>query len=128
MTKNQEIIFKTIKSYGGHLTADEIYMHCRDEASRMSIATVYRNLGILVDKKMIAKISISGQPEHYDHNTTKHEHIICECCGKMTDANVEDLKSYLEDKTGVKLDSYDLCMRYICQDCRKNNKLQKLNF
>lgn len=125
MTKNQEIIFKTIQSSGGHLTADEIYMHCRDKTSKMSIATVYRNLGIMVDKKMIAKISISGQPEHYDHNTVKHEHILCEQCGRMTDAHIEDLKEYLEDKIGIELDSYDLCMRYVCQDCqKKNNKLQ----
>lgn len=122
MTRNQEIIFNTIKSSGGHLTADEIYMHCRDEASKMSLATVYRNLGIMVDKKMIGKIFISGQPEHYDHNTVKHEHLICERCGKVRDARIEDLKSYLEDKAGVKLESYDLCMRYICQDCRTDNK------
>lgn len=119
MTKNQEIIFKTIESSGGHLTADQIYMQCRDKASKMSIATVYRNLGIMVDKNMVAKISISGQPEHYDHNTVKHEHIFCEHCGKMKDAHIEDLKAYLEDKVGIQLNSYDLCMRYVCQDCQK---------
>ncbi|MCD7836460.1 MAG: transcriptional repressor [Lachnospiraceae bacterium] len=125
MTKNQEIIFKTIEDSGGHLTADEIYMHCRDKESRMSIATVYRNLGIMVEKKMIAKIYMSGHTDYYDCNTVKHEHIFCGRCGKMTDAHIEGLKAYLEDKTGIQLEAYDLCMRYICQECRtKYNKQQ----
>jgi Fe2+ or Zn2+ uptake regulation protein len=119
MAKNQEIILKTIQSSDRHMTADEIYMKCREEESKMSIATVYRNLGIMVGKGLVAKISISGQPDHYDRSVVRHEHILCDCCGKIEDAKIDGLKDYLEEKIGVELKSYDLCMRYICQECQK---------
>lgn len=120
MTKNQGIIFSVIQSSADHMTAEEIYTQCRERSSRISIATVYRNLAMMVEKGMIAKISISGQPEHYDRNVVRHEHVLCRCCGRLLDVHVEGLGEYLEQQTGLKLESYDLCMRYICQECRQN--------
>jgi Fe2+ or Zn2+ uptake regulation protein len=122
MTKNQEIILKIIQSADRHLTAEDIYMKCRNKTSKMSIATVYRNLSVMVDKDMIARISTSGLPDHYDKNIVRHEHIICRYCGNMQDVDVGDLKSYLEQYTGMEISSYDLCMRYVCDSCKQKQK------
>jgi Fe2+ or Zn2+ uptake regulation protein len=119
MVKNQEIIYNLIQTSQEHLTADDIYMQCRKAPGRMSLATVYRSLGILVEQGRIAKISISGQPDHYDKSMVKHEHLLCVGCGKMVDVHIPDLKSVLEQQTGQALEGYDLCMRYICSHCRE---------
>lgn len=128
MTKNQEAILNIIQSSTEHMTAEEIYMRCREKSSKMSIATIYRNLGIMVEQGMIAKISISGQPEHYDRSIVKHDHIFCKYCGKLLDVDVGDLKTYLESRIDVKLESYDLCMRFICQECQNSGRNQNNSF
>ncbi len=118
MTRYQNIMLDVIRSSADHMTAEEIYMKCKQIAPKISLATVYRNLAMLAEREMIAKIPINGQPEHFDRNVVRHEHVICKRCGKVVDAFVGDLHSYLEEKTGLSLEGYDLCMRYVCQKCK----------
>jgi Fe2+ or Zn2+ uptake regulation protein len=119
MLKNQEAILNIIQSSEGHMTAEEIFMQCRDRGLKMSVATVYRNLSVLSENGHIRKISIVGQPDHYDRTMTKHEHLICERCGELQDVCIDNLEELLESKVGMKLNSYELCMRYICPKCRR---------
>ena len=122
MSKQRQDILKAINESEGHLTAEEVFMKCKEMGASVSMATVYRNLGILAEKGVIRRVSIIGQPDHYDKVLSAHEHIFCDRCGKIQDIHVADLKAMLEEKTGIKLESYDLCMRYICPECRKKEK------
>ncbi len=119
MTKHQELILNVIRTFSGHMTAEEIYRRCKEINPGISLATVYRNLGLLTERGLIAKVSINGQPEHYDRSVMKHEHVLCERCGKIADVSVGDMKAYLEQQTGLQLLSYDLCMRYVCPECQQ---------
>jgi Fe2+ or Zn2+ uptake regulation protein len=122
MLKNQEAILKIIQSSDRHMTAEEIFLECKTKGINVSVATVYRNLASMAEQGLIRKISVTGQPDHYDRNMCRHEHIVCEVCGMLRDVYIEGLEELLESSVGVKLDSYDLCMRYICPECRSKTK------
>lgn len=118
MSRQRDDILQIIKRSEEHLTAEEIFLLCKEEGIPISIATVYRNLGILTEQGIIKKVSVIGEPDRYDKTVTHHEHIYCDRCRRIMDIQIEDLKKLLEEKTGIRLQSYDLCMHYICPECR----------
>lgn len=122
MTRQRQAILKTILESSGHLTAEEIFIRCKESGYPVSLATVYRNLGILCESGEIKKVSIVGQPDRFDKILVQHEHVFCERCKELQDINVSDLHHMLEERTGIKILSYDLCLRYICPKCRKKEK------
>ncbi|MDO5548460.1 MAG: Fur family transcriptional regulator [Eubacteriales bacterium] len=122
MSKQRAEILKIVLDSNRHLSAEEIFMQCKKRGIDISIATVYRNLGILVHRGTLRKLSILGEPDRFDKTVTRHEHIFCDCCNEVQDIYVNDLKELLENKVGITLNSYDLCMRYTCPECRKQEE------
>ena len=82
------------------------------------MATVYNNLNKLYRDRLINKISVEGMPDRYD-SIVKHDHIVCQNCGKLTDIQFADLTETLKKQFGADFLSYDLKVFYVCPDCRK---------
>lgn len=121
MSKQREVILRVMRESDDHMTAEEIYLKCKESGENISVATVYRNLGIMSEQNVIRKISIVGEPDHYDKNITAHEHMICDICNKVKDVHISNFQKILEDETGIRITSYDLCLHYICPECQEQN-------
>ena len=119
MTKNGKLILEIVHGSSEHPTAEQIFMKAREKSPGIALATVYNNLNSLVSEKLIRRIRLKGSPDRYDR-TARHDHMICERCGKITDVHLDDLGEELERETGVKVISYDLNIHYLCDECRKN--------
>lgn len=117
MSKQKQALLDVICSHEGHKTAEEIFMLCRQAQVDISIATVYRNLGILCNEGKVRRIAVPGEPDRYDNTLTPHEHVLCERCKGMSDICMDDLKKLLEERVGSPINSYDLCVRYVCPTC-----------
>ncbi len=50
---------------------------------------------------------------------TRHDHLVCRRCGKLTDICFQDLTKLLQSQTNEELLSYDLQVSYICPACRR---------
>lgn len=118
MTKKSEAILSVLQSSEGHLTAEEIYLACRKEGIAVSVATVYRCLSALAEEGYIRRFSVAGKPEYFDKTPTPHEHLFCSRCHRVTDAREADVQKLLEETFGITLESYDLSMCVVCQNCR----------
>jgi len=118
MTRYEEKILNIINASHSHMTIDEIYNTLKQEEPNVVLATVYNNVNKLVQTGKVAKLSIEGQIDRYD-NTSKHDHLICSVCGKISDYRFSDLTSKLEKELGEVIDGYDLRIRYVCPDCKK---------
>ena len=55
-SKQREIILDTLRNNVVHPTAEYIYEILKEEDSKISLATLYRNLNQLADKGIIKKI------------------------------------------------------------------------
>ena len=84
-TTQKRVILRSVEQLGCHPTAVQIYNAVREVLPRTSLSTVYRNLGILVDKGKIKAVKGAGSEIHYDHNTDAHNHIECTVCGRVCD-------------------------------------------
>ncbi len=113
--QRQEILNYLNKSRE-HPTAEKIFNDLREKMPNLSLGTVYRNLNILVDNNEIKEIKTKDK-SRYDGNPTKHQHLICENCGKIIDTDIfEEMTKKIKNKkikgfktNKVKIISYGLC-------------------
>jgi len=118
MNKNAEIIYKIIINSADHPTAEDIYLEFKKNHGKVALATIYNNLITLCSEGLIRKIIMDGEPDRYD-KTVRHDHLICQKCGAISDFYMDDITEMLEKKLGDKIISYDLRCEYICPKCRK---------
>jgi len=70
---------------GGHLSIDEIYQIILDSYPHISLATIYKNILLMVEKDILIEVPISGDKSQYELNKEKHIHLICTKCKNVTD-------------------------------------------
>lgn len=119
MTKQRKMILETIRENDRHMTPEEIYKKTKEKFPTIAMATVYNNLKVLTQEGMIGRIQIPGQPDHYDRHNDGHEHLVCERCGRMVDADPGEFLPGMEKNLGIHITHYHLTLYYICPDCAK---------
>ncbi|MDR1713831.1 MAG: transcriptional repressor [Coriobacteriales bacterium] len=117
-TKQRSVVLDIINSTHGHLTAEDIYQRAASAYPAISRSTVYRNLGILTDRGVIAQVNAPGKATYFDRNPEPHSHIICPRCGAIEDLPLESnaISSLVPPDTDVL--SYSLIINSLCADCR----------
>lgn len=118
MKKNSQLILELVTASCDHPTAEQLFLLARERSPKIALSTVYNNLGWLVEQGLVRKISLANSPDRYDRNT-RHDHLICVGCGKVTDLMREDLTAQLSAETGEEVVGYELNVRYFCSDCRE---------
>ncbi|MEE9574126.1 MAG: transcriptional repressor [Candidatus Neomarinimicrobiota bacterium] len=120
-SKNRDLILNIVQKTRTHPTADYVYQKARNELPNVSLGTVYRNLGQLVDNKSIKSINIDGTI-HYDAFLDEHQHFQCKSCNDIYDieVNMKDFVSQVELKTNHKIDGCEIHLIGICKKCQNN--------
>lgn len=112
-----ESILNIINTSAQHMTAEQVFLALKQTYPSVVLATVYNNLNRLYQQGRIRKISVEGYPDRYD-KTVRHDHLICRCCGKLSDIFLSDITAQLEQQMGCAIDGYDLKIQYLCPQCR----------
>ena len=102
-----------------HPSAEMIYSALRTQLPNLSMGTVYRNLSIMERDGEIGKIEIPCAPARYDKTSRRHEHVICEKCGRVFDLGSEDLTDYFSRLAKRPVTGYRLTLYTVCEDCKK---------
>ncbi len=118
-----KVILEIINNSDTHLTAEQVFFELKKEYPAVALATVYNNLNSLCQQGKIRKISVEGCTERYDKNT-RHDHLVCRRCGKLSDIHLEDITEQLKKQVGFEIDGYDIKVQYLCPECRaKENNI-----
>ena len=117
MAKYSSGILEIVNRVGGHMTAEQVFLEMKRQYPSVVMAPVYNNLNTLCAQGVIRRLSVEGQPDRYDR-TLRHDHLVCRSCGKLKDVFLGDLTEYLRTETGLDIDSYDLKLSYVCDECR----------
>lgn len=125
MTKQRKIILDTIRESSRHMTAEDIYLEAREKMPSLAIATVYNNLRALTAQGIVRRLQFAGLPDRYDRNMAYHEHLICECCGEVTDAQIEQFLPMLEKQLGTHITHYHLSLYHVCSACQSADAEKK---
>ncbi len=120
-TPERFAILDAIYSIEGHFDIDTLYsMMMNEEKFRVSRATLYNTIILLMDAKLIIK-HIFGSTSQYEksYNMETHHHIICTVCGKVTEYQNTDLRDAIAH-THIKrfhMSHYSLYIYGICSKC-----------
>jgi Fe2+ or Zn2+ uptake regulation protein len=68
-----------------HPSADQVWMKARKALPRVSRASVYNTLNLLVRKGLIRRYAVSGGGVVFDANVGEHHHFIDEDSGRVHD-------------------------------------------
>ena len=123
-TKQRRVVYETIKNTYSHPTADWIFEQVRDSLPKVSLGTVYRNLGVLKDEGLVREIFGNDRRAHYDAETKPHAHFICSVCDQIVDVHGVKKADWrtLKDLVGCVVDDQAVVFSGRCTTCRQDTK------
>ena len=123
-TKQRQLILEAVRATNSHPTADELFQMIRRKLPTISLATVYRNLNLLVDLGEIRKLSCGSGPDRFDGDTSPHYHFVCRECGEVEDLPMEafqDLNQAAQRYCSGRIDSHVTYFYGTCENCSKKS-------
>jgi len=130
-TVPRQAILDVFMKNKGHLTAEEVFMHLKNNNPGIGMATVYRNLEFLCQQGLLNRFQFNSDRAHYELNDDErshHHHIICKKCGLVKDYSVfidrelklmKDLEKELSKKHDFDIETHDLSFLGLCNKCRE---------
>jgi Fur family peroxide stress response transcriptional regulator len=122
MTPQRAAIVNAMVSSEHHPNAEQVYAEVRELFPMMSLATVYKTIGVLRDLHEVAELPVSCEGVRFDaRRPDPHPHLICSRCGDVIDVaveNVERLVRQVSESTGYDIVGYPLQLWGICPRCR----------
>ena len=118
-TKQLEVIWDAIKDETSHPTADQIYEKVRKEIPNISLGTVYRNLQKLAAQRRLQVLELS-RSKHFDPLVGRHDHFICESCGRVYDIFLEPKEDIFPASLPTKrfrVTSHQVSLYGTCGEC-----------
>lgn len=100
---------------------DEIYEVVKKKLTRISKATVYKNLKLLTEQDLIREVDLKGV-SRFEYNTKSHHHMICKKCSKIIDFESEKLIKYsyniIKNVKDFKIDNTSTNFYGYCNKCK----------
>lgn len=125
LTTQRRRIFDRAFSTHDHFSAEMLYEWLSTEPGvRVSRATVYRTLGLLLQGHFVGALDTGKGELYYEHvlGHVHHDHLMCLDCGRIDefhDDRIEDLQLEVCRKKGFQLVTHDLRLRGYCKACTK---------
>ena len=121
MTGNRQVVLEVLRSTKSHPTAQDVFMSARDLQPQIGFATVYRTLDWLVQHGLAQEVYRDKDgAAHYDANVARHDHAICNRCGKILDveAPLHALAyAIIERASGFRIDWHATEFSGLCAAC-----------
>ncbi len=123
-TPERQTIFGRVFATHKHFEAEDLLLSLRQDHQRVSKATIYRTLALLVKSGHLREVIFGEKHSHYEHvhANEHHDHMICSGCGKIIEF-AEDAIERLQDEVckryRFKAESHRMQIHGRCEDCRK---------
>ena len=115
-------ILGSIEEYG-HMTIDDIYEKVIRTYPSLSLATVYKNIILMVEKGVLAEVPITGKKSKYELVKDDHIHLVCTECGEVVDKphneNADALFSSMSKNENFSLSKQQINLYGVCSHCQE---------
>lgn len=123
-SRQREAIKHFLASRKDHPTAETVYNYMKEEFPNISLATVYRNLNLLVDINEAQKIGTPTGGDRFDGNPAPHYHFFCTNCNCVMDMEISpfpELNTLANRYFNGHIEGHRADFYGLCPDCYKNN-------
>lgn len=113
-------ILENIEKHG-HMSIDAIYDEVIKTHPSLSLATVYKNIVLMVEKGVLVEVPITGQKSKYELTKNDHIHLICTQCGAVEDrphnVSAGSIFHTMAENEKFKLNKQQINLYGVCTDC-----------
>jgi Fur family transcriptional regulator, ferric uptake regulator len=113
-----------VQSMKGHFTAEDLVFSLGRQRKRVSRATVYRTLELLLDRGVLWRVHVGERGAVYEFagGRAPHAHLYCLGCGRLSDyplARLDRLPEQVWKEAQFQTDHLSLRICGYCQSCRR---------
>ena len=121
-TNQRAVILDFLKGNLNHPTVEEIYDKVKKTLPRITKATVYKNLKVLVNNGYLREVNTKGV-SRFEAKINPHHHIICKTCDKINDFESDELIKYsleiIKEYKDFTINSAETTFFGTCKACDK---------
>ena len=121
-TSQRQIVFDSLICLG-HATSEELINFIQKNYSNISLATIYRNLTILLEEKEIKRLKIDDV-DVYETVKEKHYHFKCRVCQNIVDVPIDIVPNEIYNIKKIGQNSVldcDIIFQGVCKNCITKN-------
>jgi Fur family transcriptional regulator, ferric uptake regulator len=129
VTQERLALFEEIFAQHKHIDAEELLAAMKSRGLKISRATVYRNLDLLVECGMVRKQRLGHDRFLYEHvhGGQHHDHLVCAACGRVVEfvsPGITALQSEICRAHGFVPTRHTLQISGLCNDCAGAQAIQ----
>ena len=123
MTAARRGVLDAVFATHDHFDADDLMFILRNRQSRVSRATVYRTLSLLVESGLVREMRLNERSSVFEHvfGHGHHDHLVCSQCGRIiefADEHIEEMQERVCDRMKFAPTHHTLKIHGICSQCR----------
>jgi Fur family ferric uptake transcriptional regulator len=127
LTPERRGLFEEIFKRHEHFEADELLFRLKKRGRKISRATIYRGLELLVGAGVVGRVRVGEEGYRYErlHAGEHHDHLICICCGRIIEffePRIERLQEAVCARASFHPVTHSHQIRGFCRDCKKTQK------
>jgi len=127
-TPERDAILTTALGISKHFTIDQLQQILDIDSCRVSTATVYNTVDLLVEAGVLRRLVFDGLPVQYERmGTTPHTHLICTSCGKIKEVRDKNFTAMINTQrfSAFNVSYYSLAAYGTCSACARRLKREE---
>jgi Fur family peroxide stress response transcriptional regulator len=89
VTHQRQVVYEAVVAAHGHYSPEDIYATVRRRIPAISLATVYNNLRLFVERGLLREVSPHASTLLVDGNLEPHHHLVCSRCKSVQDIEAD---------------------------------------
>ena len=117
----QRVEIVSLLSLNQHINVDELYALLHNSFPSISLATVYKNINVMLERSLLSEVQIPNKKNVYEMMVEEHSHLMCLQCHEILDLKIDtsNLIEEVESKSGYSINNSNIVFCGVCSSCTK---------